>query len=147
MLVAHVTSIYVQCIITARGNTSLTLQTRSEYYSLYRAAQEASGVSFVPESPLIYDSVWTLALALNATIANQIPASNSCSSGLPLEDFSYSSANLGSEIREAVSRTSFSGASVSLYQSTTICNHGDKSLSNSYLIIKKLRYYPGCCCV
>ena len=85
------------------------MQTRSEYYSQYRAAQNASGVSFVPESPLIYDSVWTLALALNNTLANQILASNSCSSGLSLY------ANLGSELREAASRTSFIGASVSQF--------------------------------
>ncbi len=88
-------------------------QTRAEYYTLYRDAQRSGGARFIPEHSLIYDSVWTLALALNSTLANQNPASNSCASGLPLEDFTYGSASLGRELRDAVSRTNFNGASVS----------------------------------
>ncbi|XP_064403199.1 gamma-aminobutyric acid type B receptor subunit 2-like [Halichondria panicea] len=85
--------------------------TRAEYYTLYRDTQRSGGTRFIPEHSLIYDSVWTLALALNSTLVNQNPASNSCASGLPLENFTYSSASLGRELRDAVSRTNFKGAS------------------------------------
>ncbi len=87
-------------------------QTRAEYYTLYRDAQRSGDARLIPEHSLIYDSVWTLALALNSTLANQNPASNSCASGLPLQDFTYGSDSLGRELRDAVSRTNFNGASV-----------------------------------
>ena len=89
-------------------------QTRAEYYARYEAAVQVSGSQYVPEHTLIYDSVWTLALALNSTLTDQDPASNStCDSGLPLENFTYSSEGLGRDIRATVSRASFNGASVS----------------------------------
>ena len=96
------------------------LQARSEFYRLYRESQLSSGVRYVPEAPLVYDSVWTLALALNSTIANENAASNSCTSGLPLDQFTYSSALLGTEIGNAVSDSNFNGASVSLLPTLVI---------------------------
>ena len=68
-----------------------------------------------------YDSIWTLALALEKTLrfANKIEADNvtGCSDWqgelVPLEHFNYSNGYMGCVIRWALGQTDFAGASVS----------------------------------
>lgn len=63
---------------------------------------------------LAYDSVWTLALALNRTM-NMINTNNTLDCGtssLPLEQFSYSNSSTACLIRHSLRKTNFTGLSV-----------------------------------
>ena len=65
---------------------------------------------------LAYDSVWTLALALNKTI-NMINTNDTLDCGpspVPLEEFSYGNSSTGCLIRHSLSETNFTGLSVSV---------------------------------
>ena len=78
---------------------------------MYRALQE-NGVPYVPESTLIYDSVWSLALALNSTISVQTSSNNSCEDVVSLEKFQYTSLKFGESVIESLVQEDFAGASV-----------------------------------
>lgn len=79
---------------------------------MYRARLEENEVSYVPESTLVYDSIWSLALALNSTISTQRSTNNSCEDVVPLEDFQYTSLKFGERVTESLFQTDFEGASV-----------------------------------
>ena len=86
------------------------LQTPGEAEEL----QKASSNSFV--QILAYDSVWTLALALNKTM-NMINTNNTLDGGsslVPLEGFSYGNSSAACLIRHSLSNTNFTGLSVSI---------------------------------
>ena len=75
-----------------------------------------SSSSFV--EVMAYDSVWTLALALNMTM-NMINTNNTLDCGpspVPLEEFSYGNSSTACLIRHSLSNTNFTGLSVSNYQ-------------------------------
>lgn len=78
---------------------------------MYRASRKEKKIPNVPESAIIYDSVWALALALNFTLSCQ--GNSSCEDMFTLEDFRYTSVKFGSSMIEALNQTNFSGASVS----------------------------------
>ena len=64
---------------------------------------------------LAYDSVWTLALALNRTM-NMINTNDTLDCGpspVPLEEFSYGNSSTACLIRHTLSETNFTGISVS----------------------------------
>ena len=66
---------------------------------------------------LAYDSVWTLALALNRTrnmiAANDVPGGCVGAPPVPLEEFSYGNSTTACIIRDSLSKTNFNGQSVS----------------------------------
>ena len=75
--------------------------------------QRASPRPFV--KTLAYDSVWTLALALNRTM-NMINTNDTLDCGpspVPLEEFSYGNSSTACLIRRSLSETNFTGLSVS----------------------------------
>ena len=66
---------------------------------------------------IAYDSVWTLALALNKTM-NMINTNDTLDCGttpLPLEDFTYNNSTTACLIRRNLESTNFMGLSVSRY--------------------------------
>ena len=65
---------------------------------------------------LAYDSVWTLALALNRTM-NMINTNDTlnCPLPVPLEEFSYGNSSTACLIRNSLSNTNFTGLSVSIH--------------------------------
>ena len=88
----------------------MCLQTEDERYKL----QKISSSPFV--ETLAYDSVWTLALALNRTM-NMINTNTTLDCGpspVPLEEFSYGNSSTACLIRHSLSNTNFTGLSVSL---------------------------------
>ena len=65
---------------------------------------------------LAYDSVWTLALALNRTM-NMINTNDTLDCGpspVPLEEFSYGNSSTACLIRHSLRGTNFTGMSVSV---------------------------------
>ena len=88
----------------------MCLQTENESYKL----QKTSSSPFA--ETLAYDSVWTLALALNRTM-NMINTNDTLDCGpspVPLEEFSYGNSSTACLIRHSLSNTNFTGLSVSL---------------------------------
>lgn len=68
---------------------------------------DPANVGGYPESPLAYDAIWALALALNCT-------QNSLPDGVHLEDFTYNNAVIADRLFQCVKHTQFKGVSVSL---------------------------------
>ena len=88
----------------------MCLQTEDERYKL----QKTSSSPFVED--LAYDSVWTLALALNRTM-NMINTNDTLDCGpspVPLKEFSYGNSSTACLIRHSLSNTNFTGLSVSI---------------------------------
>ena len=82
---------------------------------LYKHIQNISSSSFV--EALAYDSVWALALGLNMTV-NMINNNNTLDCGqspVPLEQFTYGNSSTSCFIRHSLSRTNFTGVSVSCW--------------------------------
>ena len=76
--------------------------------------QRTSSRPFV--ETLAYDSVWTLAFALNRTM-NMININDTLDCGpspVPLEEFSYGNSSTACLIRRSLSATNFTGLSVSV---------------------------------
>ena len=76
--------------------------------------QKTSSSPFV--ETLAYDSVWTLALALNRTM-NMINTNDTLDCGpspVPLEEFSYGNSSTACLIRHNLSKTNVTGLSVSI---------------------------------
>ena len=82
---------------------------------LYKHIQNISSSSFV--EALAYDSVWALALGLNMTV-NMINNNDTLDCGqspVPLEQFTYGNSSTSCFIRHSLSRTNFTGVSVSCW--------------------------------
>ena len=85
------------------------LQTQQEFEKL----KAASSSPYV--ETLAYDSAWSLALALNRTM-NMIESNDTQTCGqplVPLEEFTYGESSTACLIRHSLSRTNFTGVSVS----------------------------------
>ena len=100
---------YIMCAVSKCYVESLNShQTHDEILSLQRIGSSP----FV--ETLTFDSVWTLALALNRTM-NMINTSDTLDCGpspVPLEEFSYGNSSTACLIRNSLSATNFIGLSV-----------------------------------
>ena len=106
------------------------------------AAKEIHNSSFSPfVETLAYDSVFTLALALNRTV-HMINTNDTLDCGpspVPLEEFSYDNSSTACLIRHSLSNTNFTGLSVSIGVMTCIHNYS-KVLNRVELILKIMEF-------
>ena len=118
--------------------SSILLQTSDDFMRKVRERIGGSNpysVTGYVESPLAYDAVWALALALNKTQNRLLQRGES------LENFKYSNENIMKEIYSAMNSTGFLGISVSRDTALQLIN------TNIFWIIISPFGLSGSCCV
>ncbi len=105
---------------------SLFLQTPQQFQTMYteRLQGQNNGFIFTFAASLVYDALWTLALALERVSGlvssgseEEVSMVTGCQESgnlVPLENFTYSNDQMGCLLRWAVQQTHFVGVSVSV---------------------------------
>ena len=96
------------------------LQTTTDFHVQYKRKARAKGFPVIDPAPRGYDVMWTLAIALNKTLAAIDNGGNISGTGceevpgslVPLENFTYSNEKMGCLIQWNLQQTNFSGVSV-----------------------------------